>query len=202
MATGRQTSTRHARPIPTREDTTIEVVLGILGLALALYQVRKAEKAALAAKRAVESRVAQSNIYSLLLLIPEVAMVERELSRAARADEVNETQRLIRDWLARASELNGLLKEHDSGTSELMTKVQESIALGTSSQNTLNKASAKPSSSTRILRERASEVVGLARTEGARLRAHSPSIVTIPTLADDLRSFGNYASRPFRKRSK
>jgi len=170
----------------------VEVLLGILGLALALYQIRRAEKAALAAKNAIESSMRQGNTYTLLLLIPEVAIIERELDRLAAADLLDETVRLIRDWQSRASELQGLLREQELDLDALETKVQESLVLASLARGTLSKASAKPSTATKRLREVSGDVVVLARTEAAQIRARLPGVQRVPTLREDLRSLTHF----------
>lgn len=156
------------------------------GLAIALYQINKAERAALAAKKAVESTSAQVNVYTLLLLIPELALVERELDRAATDDRVEETRRLLRNWQERAADLRGLLEQQSVNVIGLDTKVQKSLTLATKALGIIAKGEVKPEQATVRTRAAASELVLLARSEGARIRAAIPMPEHVPTLGEDL----------------
>ncbi|HWL37317.1 MAG TPA: hypothetical protein VNQ77_14130 [Frankiaceae bacterium] len=168
-------------------------VLGLIGVLFALYQIRKAERAALAAKKAIEATSAQVNVYSLLLLVTDLMLVERDLERVAISDQSNETLSRLRDWQAYASDLRGLLAEHPTLVQGLDEKVQESMVLATQSRSLIAKRRAKPEAATTKIRAVANEVVLLARTEAARVRANVPVPEPVPTLNDDLMSAWGWA---------
>lgn len=170
------------------DEVSFGDAIAIVGLVLAIFQMRRAERAAVAARLAVESASTQVGLYSLLLLIPELALVEKELDRVATSMIVNETQRLLQEWQARASELRGLLGAEFIEIEGLSAKVQGSIALATQARGQIAKGRPTDTATTRV-RDAASEVVLVARSEGARIRAQIPPPIQVPTLLDELMTY-------------
>lgn len=164
----------------------LSIVLGVVGLLVALYQIRKVERAALAAKRAAETSVRQINTYALLLAIPELVLIEREIESLAHTSDAKQTAKALRDWQARASELVGLLKEQDVHEDGLGSRVQNSIVLAATARTLIAKGKA-PAEAARRFRSGAEQVVNLARQEGARIRADLPAPEPVPSFTDDCR---------------
>ncbi|MDT7572579.1 MAG: hypothetical protein QOE05_2753 [Actinomycetota bacterium] len=159
-------------------------VLGLLGLAVAIYQLWRTGRLVTATKRSVDRTSRQLGIYTLLLLIPELALIELELERAAMAQNRQETGRLLREWQHRASELRGLLATEPVDDGGLGIRVQASLTLATQAKVALQKGR-DPGTATARLRASVEAVCLEARTLGATIRAASPASDEEVTVWDD-----------------
>lgn len=180
-------------------EMLVGTVLGVAGLLLALYQIRKVERAAIAAKLAAEQSVRQVNTVSLLVLVPELALIDHELHLVAQTEDTREAQRLVREWMATASDLRGLLKAHRPTTVGLSTRVQASLGLATAANTALHQGRS-PAQGTTKLREAVTEIVMLARTESSLIRASVEVPQPLPTFTDDLKWLWDRVTKIFKRK--
>lgn len=148
--------------------------LSIAGLAVAIYQIFRTGRIVTATHRSVERTAQQLGVYTLLLLVPELSLIEHQLDAAAMQDNRDEVKRLLREWQTRASELRGLLRTEPVAAEDLASLVQDSIALATQAKVSVDRGLVLHTATQKV-RAACESVCLQARSVAAEVRSRAPA---------------------------
>jgi hypothetical protein len=155
-------------------------VLGVLGVFLAIYQIYRTGRVAFATHKSVEHTSKQLGVYSVLLALAELNLVEHRLDSAVSRVDPDDAKRILRDWQARASELRGLLSADLTGevdTAKLARLVQASLTQATRAKERINEGQPLPEATSAILAS-CEQVVLTARSITTLIQSSPPSSLT------------------------
>jgi|GEM_PF-4589096 len=108
-------------------NTGIGLVVGLISIWIAVVQIRKANSAKSEMRRLF-----------LVLLLPRLTEIERNMGSAVRNKDVDQVAIQLLAWPYYAAQLRGLLDEGEDGLSEIRTSIQESIALSSATRIALD----------------------------------------------------------------
>jgi hypothetical protein len=143
----------------------------LLGLALTFRQARLARTAADATRLAIRDTEKLLARNSLLVLLPQLSLVEREIDLAVPRDDRAMLTYLMSVWKAHAGQLRGLLGD-DSGADEMaMKRLQASVVLATDAKVRLDDGRTSVAATMKQVRE----AIGMVTSDGAALAARLTS---------------------------
>ncbi|MCC2318795.1 hypothetical protein [Cellulomonas chengniuliangii] len=166
---------------------TLGDALGIAGLTLALYQIFRTGRLTLATHRAIERTSKQLGVYTLLVLVPELSLIEHQLEVATDANKRDDVRRLLREWKLKASELRGLLRTEPLDTQDLSKLLQESIVLATQAKTNVDKGKELAGATARV-RDACEKVCLASRATAAEIRSSPPHDGEQSSAVDDFRA--------------
>jgi hypothetical protein len=108
---------------------TIGDWVSVVGLIIVIWQIWRTGKIAKATQQAVVDATRRVGIYNVLLMVPELSRLEREIEDAARGNEEVALRRLLKEWRELGAELRGILSNEKVGTPELDQTIKKSVAL-------------------------------------------------------------------------
>jgi hypothetical protein len=151
---------------------TLGDLLGLIGIAIAIWQIVRTGRMVTATKKAVEENARQLGIYNLLLIIPELARVESDLERSAHAGQLEGVRRSLKDWRELASDLRGLVDGRQDSSEDLLPLIQQSLTLSIQAKTRLAIANEDTDliASTKKVRHAIEMVCLETRTLGAQVR--------------------------------
>ncbi|SDH99566.1 hypothetical protein SAMN04488693_1051 [Arthrobacter subterraneus] len=103
------------------------LMVGFVGLAIAIWQIIKTRGAVETAKTTIEESVSGLRAGSLLLLTQQLGACEAELVQAMRASNGSLFVKLCSQWKSEASQLRGLLSSDETIESDYLRDIQHSI---------------------------------------------------------------------------
>jgi hypothetical protein len=103
--------------------------LTILGFALTWWQARKAAKAADAARVATSRTRKQLTSNQLLVRIPQLGWIARELDVAIEGDNREFARRFLDQWRSEAGNIRGILGADRGEDGALLRQIQEAVSL-------------------------------------------------------------------------
>ncbi|MFI7433243.1 hypothetical protein [Micromonospora haikouensis] len=146
-------------------------ILGLVGLAVAIFQIWRTGRIAAATKVAMEEAVRRISLFNILLVVPELSRIENDLDRAANSENPDEVRRSLREWREVASDFYGLLDGEAGNHDELMTLVRQSVTLSTVAKGQLiSSKQGSVLSATKRVRESIEHVCQETRVFAAKVR--------------------------------
>lgn len=117
------------------------LAVALAGFPLAIWQIRKSVKASEAARTAVEATSSRHVSNQLLILVPELLLIDRDLGEAIENNERSDVLRLLVQWRHRASQVRGILIGVDRITPNVISQLANSAALATMAKQSLQNSS-------------------------------------------------------------
>jgi hypothetical protein len=155
-------------------------ILGVLGIALAIFQIHRTGTVVRATHDSIEHTSKQLGVYSVLLVLAELDLVEHQFSSAIAKNDPQETKRLLREWRRSAGQLKGLLSADLTGdidTTEFAKLVQDSLTLATKAKIRIERGNSLTSATSSVLNS-CDEVCTSAKTITALIRSTPPPSLT------------------------
>lgn len=135
------------------------LVATVVGLYFAIGQIREAKRSADRARDAVEAAERRMALNHLLVVLPQVRILERDLDRAIEDGDRLAAMRALGTYSHVASEVSGLLREQGIVGHETIERLRQSaIAAGEAKRRLLDSANLLPKSATREFRAGLSEI--------------------------------------------
>lgn len=144
-------------------------ILGLLGLATAIWQILRSQTLSHATYEAIQRTSTQFGNYSLLLLIPELARIEAECEASALRGDHQSIRRHMQEWRDRAAELRGFLDADAGNAEELLRDLQRSLGATRETKRQLAPGG-NAEQATAHLRDTMTQVCESARTYSASMR--------------------------------
>jgi hypothetical protein len=156
-------------------------ILSVIGVAVALWQLRKTARAATAAKEATERTERRLALNQILIIVPQLLTIEQDLEAAANDGDVKAVIRYLYRWRGMANELRGLLGDEVAGDyRDLRSLLQKSSALASRAKSNLFRDPKSPLEVTRQVRTIISDVCDQCGTFAGQLRAYSREVIGEP----------------------
>jgi hypothetical protein len=174
--------------------------LSLVGLAIVIWQIWRTGRIANATKVAVEEATKRVGIYNVLLIIPELSRLEKEIEDAVQADQGTTLRRLLKDWRELATDFRGSLTNESISSPTLEHQIRESVTLAMiAKQTTMSAAGPNLFQSTKKVRRSIEEVCVEARLLAAQLRSTAtPLGISAPVFMSDEQVDDVKESRPLR----
>lgn len=134
----------------------VGLVLALVGIGIAIFQISQATSAAEAAKNASEATQIHLADNHLLLLIPVLSQACKDLTRAASADDRQGAAGYLDAWRETAVKVRALIqaKSTQSGDIDLIQEIGFAIALMAPAHDALNDPNQAAYDGTRHVRSR------------------------------------------------
>lgn len=145
--------------------------VSVVGLIIVIWQIWRTGKIASSTRQAVEDATRRVGIYNVLLIVPELSRLEREIEDAARGDEESALRRLLKEWREMGTELRGVLSNEQVGNPEIDQTIRNSVALAMAAkQAIMNNAGTDLLQATKKVRVSIEEVCVEMRMLAAQIR--------------------------------
>jgi hypothetical protein len=132
--------------------TIIGFPLGIGALGIAIWQAAAAKSKAELARRAVERTEQRLADNHMLILVPRLEQVARDLDAAADEGNRERALQLIADWRGTAGRVRRLVERRNGGGTEFLKQLQLASARATPAKDALTEGNVNPLQATRHLR--------------------------------------------------
>lgn len=170
--------------------------LGLVGLAIALYQIWRTGRVVMATQRGVVWTEKQIATYSLLMIITELELIESKLDLAAVRNDKEALSSHLRDWQTKASETRGLL-QHEGVTNEGLANLLQGSITSATRARTLMSTTTDFRQATQACRTKCQGVCLLAREIAASIRSRAPQPLTTTGVWQDFKEL--YVPKRFRR---
>lgn len=152
--------------------TLVALVVALVGLFLALGQLKRTQKAVEAAERAQEQTRRDSTLRQLLALLPILAEIENALDGAVAEDSRKAAERELANWRQRGSEVQGMIAGRTDLPAELEADLRKAIVqVGAAKIRLADQEVGLPQATDRARTEISKAVVGLTELSG-RFKAY------------------------------
>jgi hypothetical protein len=166
---------------------TIGDWVSLAGLVIVFVQIWRTGRIASATKAAVEDATKRVGVYNLLLLIPELSRLEKEIEDAVQLEVGGEAtlRRLLKDWRELATDFLGSLINENISDPSFIKMIRDSISLAmVAKQATMSPKGADLFNSTKKVRQSIEEVCVDARLLASRMKsAATPLGIVVPDLS-------------------
>ena len=149
---------------------TIGDWISIVGLTIVIWQIWRAGRLTQATKKAVEDATRRVGVYNVLLLVPELSRLEREIEDAARNNEESALRRLLKEWREIGTDLRGALSNENVGDPEIDQIIKNSVALAMLAKQAMMTDGADLIQATKKVRVSIEQVCVDARMLAARIK--------------------------------
>lgn len=103
------------------------LVVSVVGFAVAIWQLVRTANASVATKKAIEATARRMSVNHLLVLLPQLRMIEHDLDAAMADDDRRLAIRALGNFSHTASQVASLLEgEGDAVDAELIAKLRQS----------------------------------------------------------------------------
>lgn len=114
------------------------LLVSVLGFTLAIIQLRRTAKATEETAAKIRQTLDRMNVNHLLVLLPQLRLIENDLDQAAEDDDRRLAQRTLISFSHTASQVASLLEGSDSGTDPaLVQRLKSSARLASSTKASL-----------------------------------------------------------------
>lgn len=152
-------------------EINIGDLVGFIGFAITIWQIRRAASIAETAKNAVESASLRASVYQILLISPQFEKCEAQLETAAMQGDTNLIFERLREWRRITSEMLGLLDESDELHKPVVNQLQATAGLASvAKKKVLSSGPSDLMKNTEKIREAASDAAGLVVTLAAQIK--------------------------------
>lgn len=152
--------------------TLIALPVALVGLYLALSQLRRTQNALEAAERSKEDTQRDSALRQLLALLPSLAEIEHALDSAVSEESHRAAERELANWRQRGSEVQGMLADRSDLPPELASDLRKAIVQAGAAKIRLSDEDVDvPSATERARTDITKAVVGLTELSG-RFKAY------------------------------
>ncbi|MCO7275065.1 hypothetical protein [Cellulosimicrobium cellulans] len=140
------------------------LAVSVVGFWVAIVQLRRTAKATAATAAALKSALHRMNVNHLLVLLPQLRIIENDLDQAAHDDDRRLAQRTLISYAHTASQVASLLESSEEPVdSELVGKLRTSARLASASKATLVSTSRSTvKTATKDVSSEIGEIAGLA----------------------------------------
>ena len=141
--------------------SVVGLPLALIGLYLAAIQLRKTTQAANAARDAVREAERHLADNHLLLLIPRLVQVARDLQSSVERNQREPARTCLTDWREAAVQVRTLV-ERQGGYGPLIERIDKAVALVASAEDGLHEEGRDAANATRHVRDRIRDAGDLA----------------------------------------
>lgn len=176
---------------------TIGDWVSVVGLTIAIWQIWRTGRIAKSTQQAVEDATRRVGIYNILLIIPELSRLEREIEDAAREGNEEVLRRLLKEWREMGTELRGALSNEEIPASNVDQAIRTSVVLAMAAkQGLMSGKDANLLHATRKVRTAIEEVCVEMRMLAARIRTTATPLGILEPVTSKSRSNGYQDHQP------
>lgn len=161
----------------TTPDTYLAIVgvlITVAGFTITIWQILRTARASEATRKAVQSTEARMALNHILVVIPQLRILEQDLDRAIEDGDRLAAMRALGSYSYVVSEVSGLLGEQDVMDAETVERLKSSaVAAGQAKSRLLDSANTMPKSATREFRQDLAEVATALNALVGRYRLQS-----------------------------
>lgn len=144
----------------------------VAALLLGLLQLVQVGRIASATHGAITEVVDKIGNYSVMLLVPQLAVIEKDCQRAATANDVEGTLDALRRWHDAAASLKGYLPENPVVAEPMLLQITSSLTSATRAKSQIVDSTISPLDATKAARLKMTRVCADAAELAARLQMH------------------------------
>lgn len=115
----------------------VGLVVSIVGFALAIQQLRKTAKASEATKTAIEETARRMSMNHLLVLLPQLRVIEADLDAAAAEDDRRLAIRSLVSYSHTVNQVASLMEGEAGVSSDMMEKLRGSARIAGAAKSSL-----------------------------------------------------------------